>query len=70
MAQASGAAPRFFAPADLPKASSPAALGEWWRSLAQAARTVDHPFQPGLMLEALVSQARAALHSGQAQPHP
>ena len=35
----------------------------WWRELAQAARTAEHPFNAGLMLEALVSRARAALHS-------
>jgi DNA polymerase III subunit delta' len=59
----SGAAPRFFEAADLPPAASVEALTTWWRSLAATSRTVDHPFNAGLMLEDLVSQARAALHS-------
>jgi len=58
-----GAAPRFFEPADLPPPASEQALTGWWRSLAATSRTVDHPFNAGLMLEDLVTQARAALHS-------
>lgn len=58
-----GAEPRFFAPADLPAPASVPALSAWWRELAQTARTVEHPFNAGLMLEALVSQAHNALHS-------
>ncbi|MBI2770751.1 MAG: DNA polymerase III subunit delta' [Burkholderiales bacterium] len=58
-----GAAPRFFDAAGLPAARSIVALTEWSRELARAARTVEHPFNPGLMLEALVSQARIALNS-------
>jgi DNA polymerase III subunit delta' len=58
-----GGAPRFFQPADLPAASSLAALTAWSRELASTARTVEHPFNAGLMLEALVSQARSALNS-------
>jgi DNA polymerase-3 subunit delta' len=58
-----GAAPRFFEAADLPSAGSVVALTAWWRSLAETSRTVEHPFNAGLMLEDLVSQARAALHS-------
>ncbi|GAC1600996.1 MAG: DNA polymerase III subunit delta' [Ramlibacter sp.] len=61
-----GAAPRFFAPADLPSPAPAAALSQWWRELARTARTVEHPFNAGLMLEALVSQAHNALNSGQA----
>jgi DNA polymerase-3 subunit delta' len=59
----SGAQPRFFEANDLPAAGSPAALTAWWRSLAATSRTVEHPFNAGLMLEDLVAQARAALHS-------
>jgi DNA polymerase-3 subunit delta' len=58
-----GAAPRFFEPGDLPAAASARALTDWWRSLAATARTVEHPFNAGLMLEDLVAQARTALHS-------
>jgi DNA polymerase-3 subunit delta' len=63
MAVRCGAAPRFFEAADLPPAASVEALTAWWRSLAATSRTVDHPFNAGLMLEDLVGQARAALHS-------
>ena len=58
-----GAAPRFFQAADLPAPPSMGALGAWSRELARTARTVEHPFNAGLMLEALVSQARSALNS-------
>ncbi|HYF42484.1 MAG TPA: DNA polymerase III subunit delta' [Ramlibacter sp.] len=58
-----GARPRFFEAGDLPSAVSLPALSQWWRSLASTARTVEHPFNAGLMLESLVSQARAALNS-------
>ena len=61
-----GGAPRFFQAADLPPAASIASLGEWSRELTCSARTVEHPFNAGLMLEALVSQARLALNSGPA----
>jgi DNA polymerase-3 subunit delta' len=59
-----GGAPRFFQPADLPVPPSIRVLSEWSRDLVRTARTVEHPFNPGLMLEALVSQARLALNSG------
>jgi DNA polymerase-3 subunit delta' len=63
LALRSGAQPRFFEAADLPAAASVPALTAWWRSLAATSRTVDHPFNAGLMLEDLVAQARTALHS-------
>jgi DNA polymerase-3 subunit delta' len=52
-----GAAPRFFAAADLPAPAPVDKLGGWWRELGRTARTVEHPFNAGLMLEALVSHA-------------
>jgi DNA polymerase III subunit delta' len=58
-----GAEPRFFEPADLPPAAQMDALGAWWRELGREQRTAEHPFNAGLMLEALVSRARSALHS-------
>lgn len=63
LAVKAGAAPRFFQTADLPAAASFTALTGWGRELARTARTVEHPFNAGLMLEALVSQARSALNS-------
>ena len=58
-----GAAPRYFAAADLPPAPPLRALTRWSRALIAAARTAEHPFNTGLMLEALVAQARNVLHS-------
>jgi len=68
MAVRSGAAPRFFEPADLPAPPSDRVLARWSRSLSAAARTAEHPFNAGLMLEALVSEARSALHSTPRRP--
>jgi len=62
LASASGAAPRYFAAADLPPAPPLLALARWSQALARAARTADHPFNTGLMLEALVAQARQTLN--------
>jgi DNA polymerase-3 subunit delta' len=70
MATDSGAAPRFFDSADLPPAPSRSALARWSKSLATAAKTAEHPFNAGLMLEALVSEARTALHSAHSARRP
>ncbi|MBE0474261.1 DNA polymerase III subunit delta' [Rhodoferax sp.] len=59
----SGALPRFFEPADLPKAGGWHSLSAWAKSLSDTMRTVEHPFNPGLMQEALVSQAQLALNA-------
>lgn len=58
-----GAPPRFFQEQDLPAGPPFPVLSQWSRALANAARTVDHPFNPGLMQEALLSEARIALNS-------
>lgn len=58
-----GAAPRYFAVADLPTPPGLGPLSRWAKALAKEARTADHPFNAGLMLEALVAQARNTLHS-------
>jgi DNA polymerase-3 subunit delta' len=64
LALRAGGAPRYFQPSELKvPADNWQALSDWSKSLLRAARTVEHPFQPGLMLEALVSEARAALNS-------
>jgi DNA polymerase III subunit delta' len=63
LAVQAGAQPRFFEAADLQATASHKALGHWAKELAGTARTVEHPFNAGLMLEALVSQARSALNS-------
>jgi DNA polymerase-3 subunit delta' len=61
LAALTGAEPRFFAVADLPTGASVAALTEWSQDLMQAARTAEHPYNAGLMYEALVARAQAAL---------
>ena len=61
-----GAQPRFFSPADLPAAhpkSGMFALANWAKELATTTRTVEHPYNPGLMLESLASRAKIALNS-------
>ena len=67
MALACDAAPRYFAPASLP--SQPLAmdlLEKWSRELLGQARTAEHPFNAGLMHEALAARAQAVLLSGRA----
>jgi len=59
-----GAAPRFFESRDLPSGGRFAVLSQWGRDLSKATRTMEHPFNPGLMVEALLSQAKIALNSG------
>ena len=65
-AVAVGSQPRFFSLADLPagatKSSMPA-LSAWAKELSASKRTVEHPYNPGLMLEALASRAQIALGS-------
>jgi DNA polymerase-3 subunit delta' len=71
-----GASPRFFSAVDLafpppavagkPIAGSPAppgfyALTRWSKELSTIARTVEHPYNAGLLLETLVSRAQLAL---------
>lgn len=62
-AQAVGAAPRYFAPESLPPSPPLLALARWAQALTRAAGSAEHPFNQGLMLEALVAQARQTLHS-------
>lgn len=65
MALAVGAQPRYFGAADLPSTPlSMVLLERWSRDLVQAARTAEHPFNTGLMMEALAAQARSVLLSG------
>lgn len=64
-AQCCGADPRFFEAAALrPWArANLGAVSRWGTELRLARRTVDHPYNAGLLQEALVDQARTALHS-------
>jgi len=63
LALRSGAGPRFFEAADLPQPGGWQALSDWAKSLSETMRTVEHPFNTGLMQEALVSQAQLALNT-------
>ena len=72
-----GALPRFFSARDLPVVmsvkpgaapsgsfqASMYALATWSKELSTIARTIEHPYNPGLLLESLVSRARAALNA-------
>jgi len=57
----SGSAPRYFPPASVPKAARVSALDAWARELARIARDVEHPWNAGLLVEALVEDAKNAL---------
>ena len=62
--RAAGAAPRYFAltaMASLPPAADPIALADWSRDLLRAARHAEHPWNAGLMVEALVQRGQRAL---------
>ena len=61
MAVAAGGSPRFFDAAHLPRPPGMAALAGWSRELAQSARSVEHPFQVPLMMEAWAARARQVL---------
>lgn len=54
---------RFLDAKDLGPPVSLDALTQWNQALTQTVKTVEHPFNAGLMLEALVNQAKIALNS-------
>ena len=57
-----GATPRFFDASDLPASdASLAQLTEWFKRLTHSARTAEHPFNGGLLLEALSADAQQTL---------
>ena len=59
-----GAAPRFFDAAHLPAtATGLTLLTDWFKRLMQSAKTAEHPFNAGLMLEALTADAHQTLQS-------
>ena len=60
----SGAEPRFFMASQLPAChASVMTLTDWFKRLMQSARTAEHPFNAGLMLEALANDAQQALNA-------
>lgn len=58
-----GATPRFFPSQSLPAGACLSALNQWSKELTLSAKSAEHPFNAGLMLEALVSQAHLALQA-------
>jgi DNA polymerase III subunit delta' len=58
MAVAAGASPRFFAADTLPPAPRWLVLARWSKALMEAARSVEHPYNAGLMQEAWVASTR------------
>jgi len=63
MVQVAGGTPRFFTAANLPVAPRWGVLARWSRELLDAARSVEHPYNPGLMQEAWAARTRQALVS-------
>ncbi len=63
LATRAGAHARFFATEDLPNGGTVQSLTQWSKDLMQSARTAEHPFNAGLMLEALVARAQTALRA-------
>ena len=63
LATHTGAQPRFFNPGDLLGHVPLPRLSDWSHALAKARRTMEHPYNAGLMQEALVGQAQNALNS-------
>ena len=60
----SGATPRFFETPQLPASRAPLmALTDWFKRLMLSARTAEHPFNAGLMLEALTADAQQTLRT-------
>lgn len=61
MVTAGGAEPRFFRASELPAAPPLDDLLAWHKDLQRAARSVEHPFNAGLLQEAWAGRARAAI---------
>ena len=59
LVQAAGGAPRYFAPQALAPGAQPAPLIDWARSLSRVARYDEHPWNEGLLIEALVGEGRS-----------
>lgn len=64
MMQQTNASLRYFNATDLPAIQASATqLTAWFKRLSQAARSAEHPFNAGLMLEALCSEAREVMNT-------
>lgn len=63
-----GGHPRFFPASTLVSDCQFTRLSTWSQALNNSMRSVEHPYNQGLMQEALVNQARLALHSNGKRP--
>lgn len=61
MATQAGSSSRFFQASDMPPAPPFKALADWHKWLMEASRTLEHPFQAGLMQEAWAKRTQQAL---------
>lgn len=61
MAHASGAVPRYFPASHLPPVPPWSVLAQWSKELLDAARSVEHPFNAGLMQEAWAARTQKVL---------
>jgi DNA polymerase III subunit delta' len=59
LVQAAGGMPRYFSAQALPSGARPSVLSTWAQSLSRAARHAEHPWNDGLLIEALVGEGRA-----------
>ncbi len=68
LAKSHGAAPRYFPAAAVPSAAQPGRLADWSRELARVARHAEHPWNEGLLIEALVKSGAHALAAAAPAP--
>lgn len=61
MVRRAGGLPRFFETGHLPGLPPMSSLNAWHRDLLAASRTMEHPYNPGLLQEAWAVRARQAL---------
>jgi len=59
LVQAMGGVPRYFAAPVLSPGAKPGLLSAWARTLSRVARHDEHPWNDGLLIEALVSEGRS-----------
>ena len=70
MVATAGGVPRFYPAGSLPTGAQWPALVQWQRALLRAARHDEHPWNAGLLIEALLSQAGAVWPAQAARPRP
>jgi DNA polymerase-3 subunit delta' len=61
MARATGGAPRYFPAATVPAHGALAALSAWSQELARVSRHSEHPWNEGLLVDAMVHAGARAL---------